>query len=1842
MAEATCPSDLSLDPKAKKDGKETPQSALNRSLEESHKGVSTTDGCPLDPVIGPVIPSVDGIKGGQGMQTDLQVVGQLSPAFLCQHKPIANMDESILGTPVDSPSDCTSELKNIKECESDLVGKSLMRSGVGTDIEVDKGKTIVFHAFISKDDWIVNRKDASQDLTIKICTFVDNWMANIAEVKASNTCSDLEGRPKYLKVTAVCKFTEADLKYKVYYKYHVFQETKKSWSKEYLDWSGKLSRVLTSSLIDERFMDAQGQYHRYDDFILPKLDPSAPWYTKPVTILKHNLGYLPPSDVHVRHRKLAVELYLHMYNPILANDTCALFKILDVISNIFHQLTDQVIGSEKSMHTREDKELLKEELVRCLFTEEFFKQIADCHSNVLDLKSVIRRHSEIFARLQMIYALGTQNDFQLCMPDKEIWLVANALHLDCSDEHLLHFEDHLQYPEEIVKREKTSQCLKQFFLLLIRQQKFPNGCKCLDALVLLINFYTTSMAEVNIHHIFKQEELDIVQSKFNDYISTNPKVWCQKMLTSAKLISGSRIATLVLHTLPIQCWPDLVDDCPLHSLITVLEGRLTSSNFGNGDPKKIQYLNEFLDKACIHLRDKQSTKLCHMQYPEPKKCFDLAMLLLNTLPTDWEVLHKANSFCLLALGHSQEVYTATLEQAEDIVYKLAMKVWKQSSDYVLIPGKVKLWITILNYNCPKEVFNKWQNLILQSIEDELSQAHRMTDSECDLLSVMRIAEGLPCPTALEDCIFASIVGWFQVIKDKDHRVFLAHASELKNFRRLLKELLNMKYSGCKSISLDNLCSNVLWKSGMEEFQLDDPDIPTILNETHTFLQRTIEGVLKRTVTVGDVQWLTENDQNQSNFQQLVHLYCPSEVSAAKEDCDHYVTKVMGNLQEMKDVIKSYHSNKSLLLYIVDHCESFFGREGKDDCRKIKALSSCEIRNVPLHQLPSHLSTYCSHAEVVLKQCIYFKTVFEKPCEIINHLWAATCGPLVPNFKDLAEVTWPKFMKRLTDLVEKMSTLKLPCAEALKLLSPETVKKELNELLCVLHKCNTMPNTKETSDAKWMELVRSKVNLLHRMKGLSSEAAQLLEIKAALGLTGCFMIVQEIQHSVDSEWPLSRLDDNLQNVVQFVESHSVDLVSGSLATFAKLWSTCSELINWLRDEMKDVRDLQRFTSIALMTHCEDGPSLDKMTILEKMGTKLAPLIYELDAHANEHSFIFCFEKVESKLIPEISKNLEFCHGHLSWYKSVQSMLTSTEETAFSQLKNLTEHGVFTVAANADKSVPKGIKELVSVIIEDSTKAVDRTATEDSATTEGNTTTVYCLDDLQDLQSRLALINFRGNITEPEIQSMAQCFWNGMQLTANIANTLLCLLSVGHTKYQNCCCTYSLSTDCLEKLDRIAKGMMDDLEKWKKNIHSMRLKYYELNCYTSLQLSLIGDELASYVQADQITHFSQRFVRLIQSMFPAAHERRMAMSAEQVFKRRMSLPESDSDCMYEANAETAPVIVIKTPSMLNESELKIFERLHTLEYPEKIILMGITQNGPDFHAVEMFCLSNENSEDRQSDSESENEEKQSSHAEVDNMAQRLQGSGFNVKIAFKAAGQFRDFDKAHSYCIEQEQQNSSTVNDLELECVQTLPKFHVNPRDAIWHLEDIGEFLHDIAAYRHCTDCQLIKESRTFPSTFFNTTSPNVLSVPRSSIIQVIMTIYMYSEYLPLPKPGEVLCSHQGTTCEEISLLWRRAINDPEQRRIFILVCEHNLPYNIVKEAINELRNQIQGKSGYRLVIVCSQEDEHNSLLMSDLREYKQNCPPLQRPECIQKYLQTHFIGLTKEYFAKKHFCDPLQG
>ena len=47
--------------------------------------------------------------------------------------------------------------------------------------------------------------------------------------------------------------------------------------------------------------------------------------------------------------------------------------------------------------------------------------------------------------------------------------------------------------------------------------------------------------------------------------------------------------------------------------------------------------------------------------------------------------------------------------------------------------------------------------------------------------------------------------------------------------------------------------------------------------------------------------------------------------------------------------------------------------------------------------------------------------------------------------------------------------------------------------------------------------------------------------------------------------------------------------------------------------------------------------------------------------------------------------------------------------------------------------------------------------------------------------------------------------------------------------------------------------------------------------------------------------------------------------------------------------------------------------------------------------------------------------------------------------------------------------------------------------------------------------------------------------------------------------------------------------------------------------------------FRLVIICCKEDEVSSLLVGDLREYKQNPPPLPRMKSAQDYLRNHLAN-----------------
>ena len=67
-------------------------------------------------------------------------------------------------------------------------------------------------------------------------------------------------------------------------------------------------------------------------------------------------------------------------------------------------------------------------------------------------------------------------------------------------------------------------------------------------------------------------------------------------------------------------------------------------------------------------------------------------------------------------------------------------------------------------------------------------------------------------------------------------------------------------------------------------------------------------------------------------------------------------------------------------------------------------------------------------------------------------------------------------------------------------------------------------------------------------------------------------------------------------------------------------------------------------------------------------------------------------------------------------------------------------------------------------------------------------------------------------------------------------------------------------------------------------------------------------------------------------------------------------------------------------------------------------------------------------------------------------------------------------------------------------------------------------------------------------------------------------------MPMPTHEEVLVCSERTTEEEVTLLWKRALRDPNYFRIFCLVYAERLSYQICDKALKSLSELSQGKKG----------------------------------------------------------------
>ena len=182
----------------------------------------------------------------------------------------------------------------------------------------------------------------------------------------------------------------------------------------------------------------------------------------------------------------------------------------------------------------------------------------------------------------------------------------------------------------------------------------------------------------------------------------------------------------------------------------------------------------------------------------------------------------------------------------------------------------------------------------------------------------------------------------------------------------------------------------------------------------------------------------------------------------------------------------------------------------DERDALRKACTAEIGTLAIHKLPSHMSGYYPHVDVLLEKCTHFRLFFEKPCGVVRTVWSMVCTPVIQNFKHLVENIWPKFLETLNRVFRDLISLKLPCTEAAQLLQPDKVKQELTALVYILGKCDALPETVVANNKKWMKDVESKIQLFSRLQSIDLKATYLLDIKKTLGLEGSFQAAIDIK------------------------------------------------------------------------------------------------------------------------------------------------------------------------------------------------------------------------------------------------------------------------------------------------------------------------------------------------------------------------------------------------------------------------------------------------------------------------------------------------------------------------------------------------------------------------------------------------------------------------------------------------------------------------------------------------------------------------------------------------------------
>ncbi|CAC5418278.1 RNF213 [Mytilus coruscus] len=210
-------------------------------------------------------------------------------------------------------------------------------------------------------------------------------------------------------------------------------------------------------------------------------------------------------------------------------------------------------------------------------------------------------------------------------------------------------------------------------------------------------------------------------------------------------------------------------------------------------------------------------------------------------------------------------------------------------------------------------------------------------------------------------------------------------------------------------------------------------------------------------------------------------------------------------------------------------------------------------------------------------------------------------------------------------------------------------------------------------------------------------------------------------------------------------------------------------------------------------------------------------------------------------------------------------------------------------------------------------------------------------------------------------------------------------------------------------------------------------------------------------------------------------------------------------------------------------------------------------------------------------------------------------------------------------------ASLVSQLNVESKENSVDKLVKALEDLWNtfLNSISSSVSDYLSVEHlglilnrlAEQEQMIVDRTFLPS--FKSGEPNLIICPQSEIYNTVLSVYSHEDDRPLPQSDEVLLCTPQTTLDMIEIFWRRSLF-ANNSKVHCLVNADLLDYDVSdrgERTLERLMKNAESKGmKYRLVVICSSENEYKSRVVAALDKYHRPQLPIDVPN-VRKYLLT---------------------